>query len=113
MCRHRVESSVLLGGGTDPTYVKIAANGADMFGPAGQDDAAPGIFVCAVGCLFPLFLTKYLIPTTASIGWLTFYQPIPDNHVVLVPPPTKTGEGRVRTPPQHLRNRGVRRQWRR
>ena len=64
--------SVLLGGGTDPPYIKIKANGADLYGPAGRDGVAPGIFVCAMGCLLPLFLPNDIIPTTVSSGWLMF-----------------------------------------
>ena len=79
--------SVLLGVGTNPPYVKSTADGIDLSGQARRDDVAQGIFVCAMGCPPPLFLTNELTPTSVLIGWLTFYQPILDDHVVLVPHP--------------------------
>ena len=69
------------------------ADGTDLSGTADQNDVAPGIFVCAVGCLLPLFLTEDLSSTTASSGWIIFYQPILDNHVLLVPPPVDNRGG--------------------
>ena len=65
--------SILMGGGTEPPYIKITADGTNLSGPAGRDDVAPDIFVCAVGCLLPIFSTEDLRSSTALSRWLTFY----------------------------------------
>lgn len=79
---------VLLGGGTDPSYVKLTNNGFDFSAGALQSNTFPdGIFVCAIGSL-PLFTTADLKPPVllASDGWLSFRQPVSDDHIKLIYP---------------------------
>ena len=78
--------SVLLEGGTDQPYVKRTNNGYDFSTSALQTEHE-GVFVCAIGSL-PLFSTADLAPPilSASSGWLSFKQPISEEHVELVHP---------------------------
>ena len=76
---------VLLEGGTDTPHIKITNNGFDFSGSVKKEDIEKGLFVCAIGGL-PLFTTADLSPTTASSGWLTFVNPVANDHVDLVYP---------------------------
>jgi len=83
---------VLLEGATDPPHVKKTHNGYSFVGSV--QDLAPGIFVCVVGGL-PLFTTQYLSPSTASSGWLSFSQPVSDDHIQLIHPDTDSPDQRI------------------
>ena len=69
------------------------AKGMDLSGLAVREDVAPGILYAPWAVYPPLLLTEDLSPTTALIRWLTFYRPISDDHIVLVPPLEDNGEG--------------------
>jgi len=77
--------SVLLHGSTDPPGRKITNNGYDFSGSVQSEDIPAGIFVCALGSL-PLFATTDLKPCTTTSGWLSFSQPLSDDHITLVFP---------------------------
>jgi peptide-methionine (S)-S-oxide reductase len=82
----RVQSrSVLLDGYTDPPGQKITNNGFDFSGSVQWNDVPKGIFICALG-LLPLFATTDLKPCTATSGWLSFTQPVSNDHIILVYP---------------------------
>ncbi len=85
---------VLLNGKTDPPQVKTTQNSVKFTGPTGQADIGKGVFTCAIGGL-PLFTTIDLSPTTVSAGWLSFVQPIAQDHVVLVPPEHGSPDQRI------------------
>jgi len=85
--------SVLLEGATDPPHAKQTHNGYDFSGSI-RDLKRNGFFVCAIGGL-PLFAEKDLSPLTASSGWLTFTQPISEEHVTLVQPLPEAMDQRV------------------
>jgi peptide-methionine (S)-S-oxide reductase len=86
--------SCLLNGATDPPNIKRTHNGINFTGPAGQSDIPRGIFVCAIGGL-PLFSSMDLSPTTASSGWLSFSNPLSNDHVVLVTPDPDAADQRI------------------
>ena len=83
---------VLLEGATDPPYVKQTHNGHSFAGSV--QNLTPGIFVCVVGGL-PLFTTQHLSPSTASSGWLSFSQPVSDDHIQLIHPDANSPDQRV------------------
>jgi peptide methionine sulfoxide reductase MsrB len=85
---------VLLQGATDPPQRKLTANGYDFTGPSSQFDVERGVFCCAIGGL-PLFTTVDLSPTTASSGWLSFSQPVCNDHVILVEPSSDSLDQRI------------------
>lgn len=85
---------MLLEGATDPPHRKITSNGHDFSGSTSQCDRQRGVFVCAIGGS-PLLTTLDLSPTTASLGWLLFSQPVSDGHVVLVKPLTNALDQRI------------------
>jgi peptide methionine sulfoxide reductase MsrB len=80
-----LSKSVLLEGDTDPPQRKITSNGYDFSGSASQSDIERGVVCCAIGGL-PLFTSLGISPITASSGWLSFSQPLSEDHVVLVEP---------------------------
>ena len=76
---------VLLEGDTDPYNDKTTQNGYCFQGSVRQDDMEQGVFVCAIGHL-PLFTTLDLTMSTVRSGWLSFSQPVSDDHIILVQP---------------------------
>lgn len=92
--RHTTEwtRQVLLEGATDPPYVKETHNGHSFAGSV--QNLVPGVFVCVAGGL-PLFTTQYLSPSTASSGWLSFSQPVSDDHIQLIYPDANSPDQRV------------------
>ena len=75
---------VLLDGGTDPPHIKMTNNKYDFSTRTQQSKplTPEGIFVCAIGSL-PLFSTADL---QASSGWLSFRQPLANDHLRLIHP---------------------------
>ena len=86
--------SCLLDGATDSPKIKRTHNGIEFTGPTGQSDIPRGIFVCAIGGL-PLFSSMDVSPTTASSGWLSFSNPLSNDHVVLVTPDPDATDQRI------------------
>ncbi|KAL7541233.1 hypothetical protein ACHAXR_010738 [Thalassiosira sp. AJA248-18] len=80
---------VLLEGGTDPPHIKMTNNGYDFSSAKLQSTSLlpEGIFVCAIGSL-PLFSTADMVHSIVldSGGWLSFTQPIAEDHVELIHP---------------------------
>ena len=76
---------VLLEGDTDPYNAKTTQNGYCFQGSVRQDDMVQGVFFCAIGHL-PLFTTLDLTMSTVQSGWLSFSQPLSEDHVILVQP---------------------------
>jgi peptide-methionine (S)-S-oxide reductase len=74
---------VLFNGKTDPRNRKCTHNGHSFAGSVEQSVIPQGIFCTALGDL-PVFATCDLSPTTASSGWLSFVNPISEDHILLV-----------------------------
>lgn len=94
MLDDELSKSVLLEGATDPPQRKITNNGYNLKGPASQSDLKRGVFCCAIGGL-PLFTSLDMSPTTASSRWLSFSQPVADDHVILVEPNANSLDQRI------------------
>ena len=83
---------VLLRGKTDPPGLKTTSNGFDF---AGSVTAIPqGIFCCAIGDL-PLFSSADLSVSTASSGWLSFANPLCNDHVIHINPDKESPDQRI------------------
>lgn len=74
------------------SYVKQTHNDHSFAGSV--QNLTPGVFVCVVGGL-PLFTTQHLSPSTASSGWLSFSQPVSDDHIQLIHPDANSPDQRV------------------
>lgn len=85
---------VLLHGKTDPPGIKRTQNGFDFSGSVDRAIIPKGVFFNPITNL-PLFSTTNLSPTTASSGWLTFSQPIAQDHVELIFPTVNATDSRI------------------
>lgn len=83
---------VLLEGATDPPHVKDTHNGFTFAGSV--QHLTPGLFLCALGGL-ALFTTQYLSPSTATSGWLSFSQPVSEDHIQLIHPEPNAVDQRI------------------
>lgn len=83
---------VLLEGATDPPHVKDTHNGYSFAGSV--QNLMPGVFLCAIGGL-PLFTTQHLSPSTATSGWLSFSQPVSEDHIQLIHPDINAADQRI------------------
>jgi peptide-methionine (S)-S-oxide reductase len=92
--QNELSRHVLLEGGTDPAGVKQTHNEYSFLGSVQKGKIEPGIFACAVGGL-PLFSTTDISPTTASSGWLSFAQPLSEDHVTHIDPASDADDRRV------------------
>eukprot|EP00554_Chaetoceros_debilis_P008571 CAMPEP_0194104150 /NCGR_PEP_ID=MMETSP0150-20130528/4507_1 /TAXON_ID=122233 /ORGANISM="Chaetoceros debilis, Strain MM31A-1" /LENGTH=699 /DNA_ID=CAMNT_0038791579 /DNA_START=97 /DNA_END=2193 /DNA_ORIENTATION=- len=88
---------VLLHGGTDAPHEKLTNNGYDFSSSSSSSQLKiEGVFTCAIGAL-PLFTTAESLsgPGSSSTGWLSFTNPVAEDHIQLIHPHVQSLDQRI------------------